>query len=47
MLAVETVLKNCIKFASVAPESYSKPEIKSEREAIFSEYEKAYNWLKN
>lgn len=47
MLTGKTVLNNCIKFASVAPESYTKPGVKSEREATFCDYEKAYLWLKN
>ena len=47
ILTVETVLKSCKKFASVAPDSYIKSEIKSEQEATFSEYEEAYSWLKN
>ena len=46
-LSLKPLLKNCNKFAAVAPANYLIAEIKSEKGASFNKYEEAYIWLKN
>ena len=46
-LSIDILVEKCEKFASVAPENYSKSEVKSEKEAIFNNYADAYKWLSN
>jgi len=44
-LSIQPLIENCHKFASVVPESFTKAEVKSDKEASFNNYSEAYCWL--
>lgn len=46
ILSIEPLLKYCYRYATVAPVNYLQAENKSNHEACFNEYNKAYERLK-
>ncbi len=44
-LSIKLLVENCRKYASVVPECYAEAGVKSETEASFNHYSKAYYWL--
>ena len=46
MLSIDQMFNNCKKFASVAPEGFIASGSPTDRAAVFSQFQGAYNWLK-